>query len=855
MKKPIKQFALMGALVFSTAVYAQDDQPADTPPPSEEVAEEAPVEEEMVFEDDFFDMSLEDMLGMEITSVSKKAERLQDVSSAIYVLTSEDIANSGATTLHEALRNVPGYWGVQDEYNSVSPLIRNSPTDNGARGTVLYLLDGTPIQDNMSSVFIFKNFDIPLDEIDRIEVIRGSGGTVYGANSATGVVNIFTKNPEKYDGINAKAEYAAPGYTNITVRAGGKVNDKLSVSGYGKVRSFKGYGKNDFIGDSLYVQKSDGSGITRIKNAFTEDFESSTTFSTGLKAKYALSDKTKLSFNNHYNLSKQIEYTNFDTDMALLGTFTGQTIPDSVVKNDVSRSRVVSHLKLDHEFNEDHSLFVRASTNMENDFIKILGGYSVNNSIYDFEIQDNISLGELNDVSVGANFRSVNFDVSGVNDVQGLSYIDPKGSETLKGFFIQDKLSVLDGKVNLIAGIKAENYSLINDKFYMSPTVKLSILPNENITLWGGFTQSYTTPGYNNTNIDLYLLKALPEEVVYDFAVSQVYQPVFDGVYAQTYAQTYAQIFAQAQGGGADSTQAANAATAQAPAATDGFLASAQGQAIIDGAVAGAAQPVADGITAQAPNQGVINGSETVPTKYQTWEAGFRVSAENKVSIESNFYYSTITDAIAASDFAILTNYESPSRDGVFGSYFLYGNYIKGTTYGTESIIKIIPAKGTVIEFSHVYTEASWEYQENDDFDINDETVVDPSSIDRTPEDPKIPKHVLRMRGSFELPKGFRFNASILYATKFGTETNYDFEQQRHPGILSGSTGQLVAENNTRTIFNFKVEKNLLDDNLNIYIFGNDILNEGFVAGTTALSNVNLSKIGGMFGLGANYKF
>lgn len=823
MKKPIKHFALMGALVFGTAAYAQDNQPADTPPPTEEVAEEVAAEEEVAMDDDFFDFSLEDLMNVEITSVSKKAERLQEVSASIYVLTSNDISNSGATTIFEALRAIPGFWGVQEEYGSGSPLIRNSPSENGQVGTVLYLLDGTPIQDNMASVFTMKNFDIPLDEIDRIEVIRGSGGTVYGANSATGVVNIFTKSPEKYDGINAKAEYAAPGYANVTLRAGGKVNDKLSVSGYGKVRTFSGYGKNDFVGDELYVTTSDGSGKTVIKNAFTEDFESTQMYSAGLKAVYNISDATKLSFNNHVNVGKQTEYTNYDTDQALLGAFTGATIADEVVQNDVTRSRIVSHLKLDHSFNDDHSLFVRASTNMENDFLKVLGGYTVNNSIYDIEIQDNISLGDLNDLSIGANFRTVNFDVSGVNDEQGLAYVNPQGSENLTGAFIQDKIKLFDGKLNFLVGAKAENYSLINSNYYLSPMAKISYVPNENFTLWGGFTQSYTTPGYNNTNIDLFLLKALPDDVVNAFASQAV----------------YGEVYAQAIGGGAD--EATADATAQA------FLGTPAGQ----GAVFGAAQ----GIKAQAPNQGVINGSETVPTKYNTLDVGFRLSAENKISLESNFYYSSISDAISASEGVVYTNRESPARPGVSGSYFTYGNYIKGITYGTETVIKIIPEKGTVFEFSHVYTEASWEYQENNDFDINDETEVDPDDIDRTSDTPKIPKHVIRMKGTFELPKNFKFNVSVLYATAFGTEANYDFEQQRHPGILSGTSGQLVAENNSRTIFNFKIEKNFLDDNLNVYLFGNDILNEGIVAATTILSNVTMSKIGGMFGVGANYKF
>lgn len=137
------------------AGYAQTDSTASTDAAS--------------FDDSFFDMSLEELLNVEVTSVSKKAERLQDLAASIYVVSAKDIEMSGATNLMEVLRSVPGFWGVQDEYNSVQSSMPNSPTTNGSVGTVLYLLDGTPIQNLMSSTFTFRNFDIPLDEIDRID--------------------------------------------------------------------------------------------------------------------------------------------------------------------------------------------------------------------------------------------------------------------------------------------------------------------------------------------------------------------------------------------------------------------------------------------------------------------------------------------------------------------------------------------------------------------------------------------------------------------------------------------------------------------------------------------------------------
>jgi hypothetical protein len=280
----------------------------------------------------------------------------------------------------------------------------------------------------------------------------------------------------------------------------------------------------------------------------------------------------------------------------------------------------------------------------------------------------------------------VNFDINEINDPEGVVFIEPKNTESLNGFFIQDKVKLFDGKLNFLLGIKAETYSLVNDDYYLSPMAKVSIIPFENLTIWGGYTQSYTTPGYNTTNIDLLILRTLSDETISGLA----YQGVYDAVYDPTYAGNIA--------GGATPAQAAAAATA----AAESFVASPTGLATITGTE----QAIRNG----APNNtGVINGSETKPTKYQTWEVGFRSNIENTLSLESNFYYTTISDGVRPSSNTITTNSASLHNEGVFADYYAYGNYIKGTIYGVESTIRIIPAKGTKIEVSHVFTKSAWE--------------------------------------------------------------------------------------------------------------------------------------------------
>lgn len=755
-------------------------------------------------EEDFMDMSLEDLMNMEITSVSKKAERLQDVMSSIYVVSSNDIINSGATTLHEVLRLVPGYWGVQSEYSKPTSNIRYATPENGLTGTVLYLLDGTPIQNLMSSDFSFRNFDIPLDEIDRIEVIRGSGGTIYGANSATGVVNIFTKSPDKYDGVNARVDAASGGYINTTLRAGGKVSEKVALSAYAKMRMFNGFGSIAGTDENLNKVVTD--------SRYTEDYESLDMYSFGAKMTLAASESTKLSLNTHYNTLNTTDYSSyFGADYLI-------TNQNTIFANDVNSNRLAASLRLDQQFSENNSLFARISTHSENDFSTVGGGYEYKNTLYDFEVQDNITLGKFNDLSIGGNYRLVNIEVSNINEPEAVNYTTPSTDETLKGLFLQDKIKFANGKFNVTLGIKAENYSLVNDEYYFSPMAKFNFIPTSNITVWGGYTQSYSTPGFNNTNVDLSLFQSKIETWT-TIATATIYQREYETEFANS----------------SDPVAANNAAVT--------YLSSGTGQTEVSN--------TAQFLFAQNPHIGVQNGSNTVPTRFRTWEIGFRANLSKKLTFESNFYHTSIADGIGINPGGpISTGVVSPTLTSRTGNYYLYGNYVEGTTYGTESTLKFIPVNGVSLELNHSFLSSEWRTQKNPDFDVAD------FPRDRTPSVSLVPSHVIRLKGSFALPANFQLDLSAIYATEYRSQANYQVNAERYENLAIGEQGSvIVSPNQDRTIVNLRLEKKMMDDKVSVYGFGQDIFNKGIQAYADPIFYATRHQIKGMYGLGLNYKF
>jgi iron complex outermembrane recepter protein len=143
-------------------------------------------------------MSLEDLLNIKVTSVSKTEQKLSETASAIYVITQEDISRSGATNVPDLLRMVPGIDVAQINSNAWAISVRSF---NGRfSNELLAMVDGRTVYTPSFGGVWWDVLDFPLENIERIEVIRGPGGSVWGANAVNGVVNIITKKASQTKG-------------------------------------------------------------------------------------------------------------------------------------------------------------------------------------------------------------------------------------------------------------------------------------------------------------------------------------------------------------------------------------------------------------------------------------------------------------------------------------------------------------------------------------------------------------------------------------------------------------------------------------------------------------------------------
>ncbi|MCP4713457.1 MAG: TonB-dependent receptor [Planctomycetes bacterium] len=171
-----------------------DEQVAQQESTEEQVAEnlEQSAEEQVSEEDDLLSMSFEDLLEIPVVVSASKYEQPIDRSpTAINILTSEDIERSGAKTIADLLRRFPGVWSWTKTRSDFDVGLMGLLEDDNPRA--LYLLDGQPISTPMFDGMQWPQFPITLEEVERIEIVRGGGSAIYGANALTGVINIITK--------------------------------------------------------------------------------------------------------------------------------------------------------------------------------------------------------------------------------------------------------------------------------------------------------------------------------------------------------------------------------------------------------------------------------------------------------------------------------------------------------------------------------------------------------------------------------------------------------------------------------------------------------------------------------------
>lgn len=181
-------------------------------------------------------LSLEELMSIEVTSVSLRAEKLASAASAIQVVTSEDIRRSGAAILPEALR-LAGNLNISQK-NAHDWAISARGFNANLGNKMLVLIDGRSVYTPLFAGVFWSAQDYLLEDIDQIEVISGPGGTLWGANAVNGVINVTTKNAADTQGTYLSAATGDELQRAFAVRYGGRLAPDVFFRVYAKYLGF-----------------------------------------------------------------------------------------------------------------------------------------------------------------------------------------------------------------------------------------------------------------------------------------------------------------------------------------------------------------------------------------------------------------------------------------------------------------------------------------------------------------------------------------------------------------------------------------------------------------------------------------
>src|SRR5579863_7395404 len=214
------RIALAGGLFFLTLALLPENMLcqsslAATKPP-----------EQTARQPDLSEVSIEDLMNIEVTSVSKKEQKMSQAAAAIFVITQEEIIRSGATNIPDLLRMVPGMDVSQINANTWAVSARGF--NDQFSNKLLVLIDGRTVYTPLLGGVNWDTQDVPLEDIDRIEVIRGPGATIWGANAVNGVINIVTKRAADTPGALVSAAGGTKGQAQGLVQYGGAIKEKIN---------------------------------------------------------------------------------------------------------------------------------------------------------------------------------------------------------------------------------------------------------------------------------------------------------------------------------------------------------------------------------------------------------------------------------------------------------------------------------------------------------------------------------------------------------------------------------------------------------------------------------------------------
>jgi iron complex outermembrane receptor protein len=405
---------------------------------------------------DLEELSLEDLLQIEVTSVSKRAQKISQSPAAVTVITNEEIRRSGMTTIPDLLRLVPGLHVASIDANKWAVTARGF--NNEFANKLLVMIDGRSVYTPLFSGVYWDVQDVVFEDIDRIEVIRGPGGTVWGANAVNGVINIITKSAEDTHGLFVEGGGGTQEQGFGSGRWGGAVGEDLHYRGY-----VKGFTRDNY--DYPFGREANDA-WDQVRGGFRLDWD--------------ITEATSFTFQGDYYDGES------HSTIAL-----GQPITE-----DLSGGNLLA--RWNHEFGEanEGSLQFYYDRTKRHEFAN-----KEKRERIDADWQHYFEPAPWVGVTWGAGYRFDKDNFEGLTGVVSLG--NPRRTTHLVSAFVQGDFEAIEDRLRFTVGSKFEHNSHTN--FEWQPSGRVLYTPHEDHTVWAAVSRAVRTPSRAEEDIRIVL--------------------------------------------------------------------------------------------------------------------------------------------------------------------------------------------------------------------------------------------------------------------------------------------------------------------------------------------------------------
>jgi len=411
-------------------------------------------------------LNLEDLINVEVMSVSKKSEKLFETHAAIFVITNEDIKRSGATNIPEALRMVPGIEVAKIDSNKWA--ITSRGFSGRFANKLLVLIDGRSVYTPLFSGVFWDVQDTVMEDIDRIEIIRGPGATLWGANAVNGVINIITRHSKKTKGwlFSGGAGTMEKGFGCI--RYGDKLGDESSYRIYAKY----------FDRDNSY----DHSG-----NHQSDDWHF---LQGGFRIDLKGNDKRNL-------LTFQADAYNGKSGQTISLPKFSFPYSDKVIE-DAKKTGNNVLFKWNHIISDSSDFAFQLYYDQIRHKESIIDQHQ---NIFDLDFQHKFLIFKRHEIVWGAGIRRISDNLR--NSSSSVSFIPEKMDFNLLSVFVQDSIKLTDDSLRLTIGSKFEDNDYTG--FEYQPNIRISWKSNDKHFTWASVARAVRIPSRAENNGIIYL--------------------------------------------------------------------------------------------------------------------------------------------------------------------------------------------------------------------------------------------------------------------------------------------------------------------------------------------------------------